>query len=183
MSMQSTTQSNLQAIVQLPRRCKAAASLFWDARSGQERQLLVWAGAIVLLALLYLVLIAPALDGRARLRQELPQLRLQAAEMQALSAQAATLAGQAPTQVASMSSDSLNSSLAARGLTPQSLAVTGEYAKLRLSGVPFSSLIDWLAAQRRESRIAVQEANIVAQPAAGLVDATLTLHQGAGAVQ
>ena len=183
MSTQSNTQSGMQAIVQLPRRGKAAAALFWDARSGQERQLLAWGGATVLLALLYLVLIAPALDGRARLRQELPQLRLQAAEMQALSAQAVALAGQAPAPVASMSRDSLNSSLAARGLTPQSLAITGEYAKLRLSGVAFSSLIDWLAAQRREGRIAVQEANIVAQPAAGLVDATLTLRQGAGGAQ
>ena len=183
MTMQSNMQSNLQAIVRLPRRGKAAAAIFWEARSGQERQLLAWAGAIVLLALLYLVLIAPALDGRARLRQELPQLRQQAAEMQALSAQAGALAGQAPAQVASISRDSLNSSLAARGLTPQSLAVTGEYAKLRLSGVPFAGLIDWLAAQRHESRIAVQEANIVAQPAAGLVDATLTLHQGAGGAQ
>ena len=176
-------QSNMQSIVQLPRRCKAAASIFWDARSGQERQLLGWAGAFVLLALFYLVLIAPAQDGRARLRQELPQLRLQTGEMRALAAQAAALAGQAPAQVAGMSRDSLNSSLAARGLSPQSLAVTGEYAKLRLSGVPFAGLIDWIDVQRRESRIAVQEANIVAQPVAGLVDATLTLHQRAGGAQ
>ena len=44
----------------------------------------------------------------------------------------------------------------------------------------FANLVGWLDTQRRESRIAVQEAAITQQGAPGQVDATLTLRQDAG---
>jgi general secretion pathway protein M len=77
----------------------------------------------------------------------------------------------------------LTASLAARSLTARSLGVTGEYAKLELRGVPFGAVTGWLAQVRQESRITVEDANIVAQATPGLVDATLTLHQSADAVR
>lgn len=162
---------------------KAASSVFWDARSAQERTLLTIGAMLVLLALVYSVLIAPAVGGRAQLQKDLPLLRQQAAELQSLAQQAVALSGQAPSQVSAMSRGSLTSSLAVRGLTAQSVGMTGDVAKLQFSGVPFAKLINWLDALRRENRIAVQDASIVAQPGAGLVDATVTLHQSAGGVQ
>ena len=164
-------------------RWKAGAALFWDARSEQERQFLSIGALLALLLLVYGVLFAPAMEGRAQLKKSLPQLRQQAAQLQALAAQASSLTAQAPTQVVAMTSAGLTGTLTARGLKAQSVGVTGEYAKLELRGVPFASLLQWLDVVRRESRIVVQEANIVAQPVPGIVDATLTLRQASGAAQ
>ena len=82
-----------------------------------------------------------------------------------------------------MSRAGLEASLKARGLTPQSLSLTGEYARVQLNGVPFANVMLWLDGLRREGRIAVQEATITAQSKAGLVDATLSLHQSPGAAR
>ena len=157
--------------------CKAQAGAFWEARSEQERKLLTLGSVVVVLALVWAVLFAPAMEGRAQLKKSLPQLRQQAAQLQALAAQAATLSASVPLDVAVMSRDSLVSSLAARSLVAQSVGMTGEYAKLELRSVPFGALLQWLDAARREGRISVQDASITAQATPGLVDATLTLHQ------
>ncbi len=156
---------------------KTSASVFWLARSEQERKMLGIGGAVVLLALMYGLFIAPAVSGRAQLEKSLPQLRQQAAQLQALAAEAAQLSAQAPAAVAPMSRELLAASLAARSLTAQSLSLTGEYAKVQLSGVPFAGVTGWLAALRSEHRITVQDASVVAQAEPGQVDASLTLRQ------
>ncbi|MQA38665.1 type II secretion system protein GspM [Rugamonas aquatica] len=159
---------------------RGRASAFWIERTEQERKFLGVGGAVLGVALFYSLLIAPALDGGAKLRKSLPELRQQAAELQALGLEAAALRGQNTIAPAPMTREMLNAGLTARGLTAQSVAVTGEYAKLQLNGVPFPGLIAWLDAIRTESRIAVSEANISAQDTAGMVNATLTLRQNAG---
>lgn len=161
-------------------RYRDAAAAFWQARTEQERQFLGVGGAVLGLALFYALLISPALDGRARLRKELPQLHQEAAELQALAMEAAALKGVAVVAPPPMTRDTLSASLAARSLTAQSIAITGEYAKLQLNGVQFAGLLDWLDAQRREGRISVQDASITAREPAGTVDAILTLRQGQG---
>ena len=115
----------------------------------------------------------------------MPELRQNAAQLQALAREAGELARQAPVQVAPMSRDSIDASLKARGLAPQSLSLTGEYARVQLNGVPFASVMLWLDGLRREGRVAVQDAKITAQAQgkAGLVDASLTLHQSPGAAR
>jgi general secretion pathway protein M len=133
----------------------------------------------VVLALVYALFIGPAMDGRARLRAELPQLRQQAAELQALAREAAALAAQPAIPAPPMTRESIDASLAAHGLKAQSVALTGDYARLDLKGVPFATLADWLDAIRREQRMAVREASITAQPTAGMVDAAITLYQDA----
>ena len=156
------------------------ASAFWLARTEQERLFLGVGGAVLGVALFYALLIAPAVDGRTRLNKAIPELRQQAAELQALALEAASLRGQSVVPPPPMTRDSLSASLAARGIAAQSIAMTGEYAKLQMNGVPFAGLVSWLDAQRNEGRITVQDANISvsAQATAGIVDATLTLHQG-----
>ncbi|MDL2353854.1 MAG: type II secretion system protein GspM [Pseudomonadota bacterium] len=160
---------------------KDRLALAWLARTEQERKLLAGAAALAALALVYALLVAPALAGKAALDKELPQLRTQAAQLRALALEAGELARQPVLQAAPMTRESLTASLAALSITAQSLTMTGEYARLQLTGVSFANLAGWLDAQRRENRIAVQDAAIGAQGAAGQVDATLTLHQDAGA--
>lgn len=153
---------------------------YWLARTEQERKLLAAGGGVLLLALLYAVLIDPAVSGRARLKAALPELRQQAAQMQTLAAEAAALAATPVVQVTPMTREALAASLNERGLAPQSLTMTGEYAKLQLTGVSFANLIAWLDAQRRENRIGLQDGVVTAQATPGQVDATLTLRQNTG---
>ncbi len=163
---------------------RASAAAFWSARTEQERRFLAVGGLVVGLALVYAIFIDPALTGRERLRRELPQLRQETAEMQALAAQAAQLGTQPLPPVAPLSREALAATLAERGLTAQNLTVTGEYVKAEFKGVQFAGLVTWLDAARRDGRLAVQEAKITAQDgkpdSAGLVDATLTLRREAG---
>jgi general secretion pathway protein M len=160
---------------------RTGAAAFWGARTEQERRFLAVGGAVVGLGLVYGLLIDPALSGRERLRRELPVLRQEAAELQALATQASQLAGQQAPPVAALTRDALNAVLASRGLTPQNLVATGEYFKIEFKGVPFAGLISWLDDARRENRIVVQDGSVTAQDTAGMVDATLTLRQDTGA--
>jgi general secretion pathway protein M len=166
---------------------RLAATAFWEARTEQERKLLTVGGAVVVLALIYAVLFAPAYDGRARLRTELPVLRQEAAEIQGLAREAQQLKGRSGVQVPPMTRTSLTTSLSARSLTAQSVSMTGEYAKLAFKEVQFAGLVTWLDAIRAENRIAVQDAIITPLAAPGVVDATITLRQagaaGAGSPQ
>jgi general secretion pathway protein M len=157
---------------------RGQAAAFWQVRTEQERKLLTVGGVVVGLALFYSLLIDPALSGRDKLRKQLPELRQQEAEMQALAREAASLQGQGNIAPSPMTRDSLNAGLSARGLTPQSVNVTGEYAKLQFNGAQFAGLVAWLDAVRTESRINVAEATITAQDTPGVVNATLTLRQG-----
>ena len=159
------------------------ATALWLARTEQERRFLAVGGAVVLAALLYLLLVDPAIEGRAQLRRQLPQLRQQAAELQAM-AQEATVLAQAPeTHVVPLTRETVSSSLSGRGLNPQSLSVNGEYIKLQLNNVAFANLATWLDEQRRANRLLVQDAVVTSLPAAGQVDASLTLRQNTGSGQ
>jgi general secretion pathway protein M len=159
------------------------AATLWLARTEQERRFLAIGGAVVALAILYLAFIDPAVEGRARLNRSLPQLRQQAAELQAMAQEANTLARAPATQVAPLSREAIDASLGGRGLKAQSLSTTGEYIKVQFNDVAFAGLAGWLDEQRRANRVLVQDAAITALPAAGQVDASLTLRQNAGTAQ
>jgi len=159
---------------------RATAAAFWGERTEQERRFLAVGGIVVALGLVYGLLVDPALTGRDQLRKELPLLRQEAAELQALASQVAQLSAQPPAPSAPLSRDALNAALTKEGLTPQNLVMTGEYIKLEFKGVPFAALVTWLDAARRENRVVVQEGTVSAQSAAGTVDAALTLRQTAG---
>jgi general secretion pathway protein M len=159
------------------------ATALWLARTEQERRFLAAGGAVVLAALLYLLFVDPALEGRAQLRRTLPQLHQQEAELKAMATQAATRSQTTETQVAPLTREAVTSSLSGRSLTPQSLSVEGEYIKLQLNNVSFANLAAWLDEQRRANRVLVQDAAVTALPAAGQVDASLTLRQNTGSGQ
>jgi general secretion pathway protein M len=165
-------------------RLRASTAAFWSARTDQERRFLAVGGIVVALALVYAVLLDPALTGRERLRKELPQLRQETAQMQALAAQAAQLGTQPAVPVQPLSREGLTATLAERGLRVENLTVTGDYVKVELKGAQFAGLVTWLDAARRDGRLTVQEAKIGTpdgkEDSAGLVDATLTLRREAG---
>lgn len=156
------------------------ALAYWLARTEQERKFLAVGAAVVLVSLVYALLLAPALEGRAKLQHSLPELRQQAAQLQSMAAEASTLAANPAPPPAPMTREALSASMAQRSLSPGSLTLTGEYVKVQFNNVSFANLVAWLDAQRRENRIQVQDAAFTALAAAGQVDATLTLHQNLG---
>jgi general secretion pathway protein M len=159
---------------------KDQLSLYWLARTEQERKYLAVGGIVVLAALVYMLFMAPALNGREKLRAQLPQLREEAAKMQALALEAGELARQPAPQVTPMTRETLSASLASRSITPTSLVVSGDFAKLQLNGVAFAAVYSWLDAQRRENRILAEDVAVTAGAPAGQVDAVLTLRQNTG---
>ncbi len=166
------------------RKLQAAVQAFWQERTEQERRMLSIGGVVVGLGLFYGLLVDPALEGRAKLRKDLPLQRQQAAELQALGRTAMELKARTPIQPNRITNDTLNASLAANGLKAQSLVLRGEYVTVELKGVPFAAAVTWLDTVRRTDAIAVQDATITGTATPGMVDANLTLHQrAAGAAQ
>ncbi len=168
--------SAVKAIAQL----RDQLSLYWLARTEKERRYLTVGGATVLGALVYSLFVAPALEGRDKLNAQLPQLRQEAARMQALSLQAGELARLPTPTVAPMSKESLTASLVARSLSAESVSMTGETARVQLNGVAFANMFAWLDAQRRENRIEAQDVAVTASTPLGQVDAVLILRQNTG---
>lgn len=153
-------------------------SAFWTARNARERMFLSAAMMVIVLGLVYLLLIDPALTGRAQLNKNLPVLRQQVAELQVMSKEASGLSAKGATSVAPLSKESLETGLARKGMKPQNVAVTGDdIVRVQLAAVPFAGVIDWLDEMQRTASLSIIEANVVALPEAGQVNATLTLRQ------
>lgn len=154
-----------------------AASTFWMMREARERRLLLIAAAFIIATLYYLLLVAPAISARELHNKDLPQLREQVAQMQALSGEAASLSSLAPGTIPAMSSETLTTSLAAHGLKAGSINVIGETAQLQLSGASFSNTLGWLQDLQLSSRISVSATKITPLAKPDQVDASFTLHQ------
>ncbi len=156
---------------------RESAATFWNDRSAPERKQLLIISSVILLALLYLLLIDPALSGREQLRSSLPELRQKAAEMQQLSRDAVALSANVAPPPPLLSKAIMDTSLATRGLKPQSVVVNEEVVRIQLSSVSFAALVDWLGEVQKTVRLSVIDASITAQPASDTVNATLTLRQ------
>lgn len=152
-------------------------STFWSARNARERMLLAAAMVVIALGVIYLLLIDPALAGREQLSKNLPVLRQQVAQLQAMTKEAGGLSANATPSAAPLSRESLEAALTSKGLKPQNVALTGDIVRVQLTSVPFAGVVDWLDGMQKTALLSVVEANIVAQPEPGLVNATLTLRQ------
>ena len=152
-------------------------SEFWAARDARERVMLMVATTVVALALIYATMIDPALTGREQLSKNMPVLRQQVAQLQALSKEAVMFSGRSPPSVAAISKESIESALARKGLKPQSVMLTGDLAKVQLVAVSFAGTLGWLDDMQKTALLSVVDANIVALAQADIVDATLTLRQ------
>lgn len=156
---------------------RQAAAAFWEQRNPRERLILAVGGGALLLALLYLLLVEPALNRRTQLEKSLPTLRQQSASFQAQAREAATLAGKGAQNVQPVTRERVEASLNSRGLRAQNLVVAPDQIRLQLQSASFSELMAWLNEMQRSSRVTVVEASITALEAVNTVNATLTLRQ------
>jgi general secretion pathway protein M len=152
-------------------------SEFWAARDARERAMLAVAALAVIIGLAYALLIDPALTGRNRLNKNLPELRQQAAQLQALAKEAAIFSGKSAAPLMVMSKENVEKALAQNGLKAQSVVLSGDYAKVQLSSVSFAGTLNWLDNMQSTALLSVVDANIVALAQPDLVNATITLRQ------
>ncbi len=150
---------------------------YWSSRAPREQRMLSWLGLAVLLALIYLLLIDPALTGRAQLRKSLPGLRNQVSQVQGMARELASAKPAGATAPQPATRESVEASLARAGLKAQSVTVAAETIRVQLNAVSFAATSAWLEQVAKALGISVAEASIVAQAQADIVNATLTLRQ------
>ena len=158
-------------------RIRERAGAFWSDRNPKERQQMLAIGAVIAAALIYLVLLEPALSGRAQLRKSLPDLRQKSAEMQQLAQQAAALVSNIAPPPPQLTKDSIEAALASKGLKAQSVVITEDSVRVQMSTASFAGLVDWLDDAQKVMRLSVIDTTITALPGSDTVSATLTLRQ------
>lgn len=154
-----------------------AWSSFWDARDAREKMLLTWGGLFLSCVLIYLILWAPAQDGRTRLQRTLPAMQQQLAQMTAQAAEARALAastqGGIPTGGALQ--EALTASLTEHGFGVPQVQRVGEGVQIQLKNASFPAWTQWLDGARQQFKVQVREAHVTALKTDGQVDLTAVL--------
>ena len=150
---------------------------FWEARNAREKALLTWGGAAVAVVIGWSVLWAPAQDGRARLRSELPAMQRSLAQMTAQADEARALSGaaQGVAPTGGALKDALSTSLNDHGLAPTQVQVIGNVVQVQLKNASFPAWTAWLDDVRKQLKVQVAEAHITALKDDGQVDLTVAL--------
>lgn len=149
---------------------------WWVGLGRRERALVVAAGSFVLLALLYLVALEPAWKARGRLDAELPRLRTQVAEIDALAQEAKRLASRGvAVESASAAKVALEQALARANLGGVQVAVLDERRLgVTAKSVPVTQWLAWVEEAARESRLRIAAVRISRAAVRAIVDAEAT---------
>ncbi len=145
---------------------------WWNGLAPRERAGTAAALLVVGTALVYSIAVAPAWTARSRLQQELPRLQEQAAQVEALSAEARSLKERGtgfddPQALRSGAERSLERAGLSGGV-----AVEGARGlAVNVRGIPAGAWLAWLEAFTRESRLRIVHARIARTTGPGLVDA------------
>ncbi len=145
----------------------------WRNLSRREQQLLLAALALVLVALLWWVGIAPALSTLRSADKQHQLLSAQLQQMQRLQGQAKAIQAQ-PRLALDEARRLLEASVKPLGASAQ-LVVAGERVTLTLQGVSADALAQWLTQARLNARAAPSEARLT-RNTAGTWDGTLVLN-------
>jgi general secretion pathway protein M len=151
---------------------------FWSERVPRERRILTLGALFLALLVLYFALVAPAVSGIDRLRRLLPQTRGQAAELEALVAEAKNLRSLPPVAAADAAGvrAALNTSLEAAGLpTTHNVPAANGDIHLSFANVPFSKWSTWLATAEKTLGVHAVAVTVKAAAAPGNTDIELSL--------
>ena len=150
---------------------------FWDGRTGREKQLLTWGGALLALVIGWSVLWAPAADGRAQLRASLPGLQRQLSQMTAEADEARSLSAAAASVAPGGAAlkNAVVSSLAGHGLSGAHVQMVGTAVQIQLKDASFAAWAGWLNDVRRQLKVQVVDAHVSALKTDGQVDLSASL--------
>lgn len=151
--------------------------------SPRDQRLLRLMAAVLGAAGLFLFFIEPPLDTLARLRADLPALRVQAAAVDDLAAQAGALARQTRARAVMPQEQELRGSLARAGLPPERWTLAAEDGGylLTVDDVPAQSLLDWLEHSAQDWGLTARQAELIravnphGRPLPGMVHGKLRL--------
>ncbi|MBY0455502.1 MAG: type II secretion system protein M [Burkholderiaceae bacterium] len=138
---------------------RSALQRHWKALAPREKNLLRAAAALIALAVLWWLGLAPALHTLQTAPSRHASLDAQWQHMQALQAQAQQLQN-APRTTPQAALDALQVSVTERLGTSARLSVVGDRATLTLQGTPADALAAWLAQARSNARTLPQEAHL-----------------------
>ncbi|HKA39553.1 MAG TPA: type II secretion system protein GspM [Burkholderiales bacterium] len=146
---------------------------WWLGLARRERVMTAAAAALVLLALLFLVAIEPAWKTRARLAAELPKLRAQVQEVDALAQEARGLQGRGvAAESAGAARAALEQSLARANLAGARVAALDERRiAVNSAGVPVAQWLAWAEEAARESRLRIATVRLSRGSVRAIVDA------------
>lgn len=153
---------------------------FWTQRAAREKLALVLAAVVLFGAIVYLLLIEPAATGIPRLERSLPAARMQAARLDQLLAEVASLKARPQVAVltAAEARAALEKSLEGSGLKASRITPLSDGdLQLAFSNVPYAAWSTWLAGAERElgARAAVVSARTTATPGAADIELVLRL--------
>lgn len=145
----------------------------WSALAPRERRLVAVAGSVIIAAVLWWVLVGPAISmlGSAPARHQALDAQLQ--RMQLLQAQAQALKSE-PRKGHDEAVRALETTTREQLGATAKLVVAGERATLTLSGTPGGALAQWLTQARVNARALPAEARLN-RNAAGAWDGTVVL--------
>ena len=151
----------------------ARLRVWWLGLAHRERVMTAAAAAFVLLALLFLIAIEPAWKARVRLATELPNLRAQAAEVDALALEAKGLKSRVvAAESVGAARAAIEKSLAQASLGDVRIAVLDDRRlSVNAGGVSVSQWLAWAEEAARESRLRIAAARVSRGAARAVVDA------------
>ena len=151
----------------------------WRLIAPRERRLVSFAAVVVGLAVIYLLMIEPAWQGRRALQREIPELRRQLGQMTALAAEARQLSGVAPVGSGGTAAlrGAIEGSVKAAGLEPmlQKIEANGELIDLRFKGIAHAQWLGWAEAALRETRMRVVDLAVNREAESGVVSVRMVL--------
>ena len=151
---------------------------FWSERAPREQRILAIGGAVLAAIVLYLAFIEPAASGVAKLERLLPQTRAQAAQLEAMVAEAKALRSLPPAATPGSldARSALDKSLDAAGLKPsRNVPLANGDLHLTFVNVPYSKWTTWLAASERTLGVHAVAVSAKANSTAGNADIELSL--------
>lgn len=156
---------------------------FWAARTAREKTLLTWGGLAIGVVLAYSVLWSPAQEGRAQLRESLPAMQRELAQMTAEADEARSLApaAQSAAPTGNALKEALAASLAQGGFAGAQVQIAGDAVRVEMKNASFPTWTMWLDDARKQFKVKVIEAHASALKVDGQVDVTATLQPAVAA--
>lgn len=152
------------------------ARTWWAGLGARERRLLLIGGGVLGAFILWSLAVAPAWRTLRQAPAQLAAAEVQAQQMQALAAEAASLRAVAPVPMAQAQA-ALSAATGRLGEAAK-LSLQGERAVVTLKGIGSDQLGAWLGEARAGARARVVEASL-RQTQPGRYDGSLTLALGA----
>jgi len=152
-----------------------ALSQVWQVRNQREKQWLTIAAAIVISWLGWVLLVNPALRGRAYWQRELPTMQNELSQMRSLLSDISTEPVRSNESRLALSRQILESSLNEKGLRAENLQIADGHVRARFIDISFSAFTELLQQWQIASQLVVEEVTVTARDRIDRVDVSVSL--------